>query len=303
MMYFGVQNYILEYDGLKWRKLQFPINTSSNVCRSMAKSKDGLIYYGAFGDIGYLSNDSLGQKRMYSLLDLIPAQYHNFLDVWSTYATESGIYFQSREYIFRYDYPKPGSKAKDSMKVWTPKTKFMYAFYLDGDYYVHQQGEGLYKMVNDSLVLIPGSEFLGKERMQVMLPYKKTASGENQYLIGLFYSGLYLFNGHTFQPFATKADPIIKSGFNLYKGIQLSNGNYVLSTTGKGLAIIDAQGNLLQKINRDVGLQDESIYAEFIDKKGSLWLALDNGISRVEIASPLTKFGLQSGNNYRSAQY
>jgi K+-sensing histidine kinase KdpD/DNA-binding response OmpR family regulator len=296
MMYFGVQNYILEYDGLKWRKLLFPNNVSSNVCRSMAKSKDGVIYYGAFGDIGYLDNDSIGQKRMYSLLNAVPTQYRNFLDVWSTYATESGIYFQSRECIFRYVYPKAGSKTKQMMmKVWTPKTKFMYAFYIDGNYYVHQQGEGLYKMVNDSLVLIPGSEFLGKERMQIMLPYKKTASGENRYLIGLFYSGLYLFDGHTFQPFATNADPIIKSGYNLYKGIQLNNGNYVLSTTGKGLAIIDAQGNLLQKINRDVGLQDESIYAEFIDKKGSLWLALDNGISRVEIASPLTKFGLQSG--------
>jgi K+-sensing histidine kinase KdpD/CheY-like chemotaxis protein len=295
MMYFGIQNYILEYDGLKWRKLLFQNNISSNVCRSMAKSEDGVIYYGAFGDIGYLSNDSIGQKRTYSLLDLVPAQYRNFLDVWSTYTTESGIYFQSREYIFRYDYPKAGSKTKQMMKVWAPRTKFMYAFYLDGDYFVHQQGEGLYKMVNDSLVLIPGSEFLGKERMQIMLPYKKTASGENQYLIGLFYSGLYLFDGHKFQPFATKADPIIKSGYNLYKGIQLNNGNYVLSTTGKGLVIIDAQGNLLQKINRDVGLQDESIYAEFIDKKGSLWLALDNGISRVEIASPLTKFGLQSG--------
>src|SRR5204863_5298318 len=42
-------------------------------------------------------------------------------------------------------------------------------------------------------------------------------------------------------------------------------------------------------------LQDESIYAVYLDKKGTLWLALDNGISRVETASPLTQFNLQSG--------
>ena len=47
----------------------------------------------------------------------------------------------------------------------------MYAFYVDGVYYVHQLGLGLFKMINDSLELIPGSEFLGKERMQVMLPF------------------------------------------------------------------------------------------------------------------------------------
>jgi ligand-binding sensor domain-containing protein len=83
----------------------------------------------------------------------------------------------------------------------------------------------------------------------------------------------------------------------LYKGIQLNNGNYVLATTGKGLVIIDAQGKLLQKLNRDVGLQDESIYSTYLDKKGTLWLALDNGISRVEVTSPLTQFTLQSGIN------
>src|SRR5215831_18813282 len=35
IMYFGVQNYILEYDGVKWRKLTFQNNLSTNVCRSM----------------------------------------------------------------------------------------------------------------------------------------------------------------------------------------------------------------------------------------------------------------------------
>ena len=296
IMYFGIQNYLLEYDGVKWRKITIKNNEGTSVIRSMAKHKDGLIYYGAVGDVGYLDYDSLGQKQTYSLRDLIPAANRDFLDVWTTQSTESGIYFQSREYIFRLDDKNSGAKKHDMMKVWKPKTKFMYAFYLDGNYYVHQQGLGLFKMESDSLVFIPGSEPLGKERMQVMLPYK-TVTNEKQYLVGLFYSGLYLFDGKTFRPFATKADPIIKSGALLYKGLQLRNGNYVLSTAGKGLLIIDPVGNLLQKINRDVGLQDESIYALYEDKKGTLWLGMDNGISRVEIASPLTKFTLQSGIN------
>ncbi len=296
MMYFGIQNYLLEYDGVKWRKITVQNNLGSTVVRSMGKNKDGMIFYGAYGDIGYMDYDSLGQKSTNSLRELIPTANRDFLDVWTTYVTESGTYFQSREYIFRLENKKAGAKTYNMMKVWKPKTKFMFAFYLDGNYYVHQQGLGLYRMENDSLVLIPGSEFLGKERMQVMLPYK-TANSENKYLVGLFYSGLYLFDGKSFKPFETKADAIIKSGSILYKGLRLKNGNYVLSTTGNGLVIIDTSGNLLQKINRDVGLQDESIYATYEDKKGTLWLGLDNGISRAEIASPLTKFALQSGIN------
>ncbi len=299
IMYFGTQNDLLEYDGVKWRKIKFRDSTGANlgtVIRSMAKNKNGTIFYGGFGDLGYLDFDSLGQRRSNSLLKLVPFANRNFLDIWSSYATESGIYFQSREYIFRLDDKKVEAGEKPMVKVWAPKTKFMYSFYLDGNYYVHQQGIGLFKMTNDSLVLVPGSEFLGKERMQVMLPYK-TANNEKQYLIGMFYGGLYLYDGKTFRPFATEADDVIKTGALLYKGIQLQDGSYVLSTTGKGLVIIDQQGKLLQKINRDVGLQDESIYSVYQDKKGTLWLTLDNGISRVETASPFTKFGLQSGIN------
>ena len=55
----------------------------------------------------------------------------------------------------------------------------------------------------------------------------------------MFYGGLFLFDGKTFQPFKTEADELVKSG-TLYKGLQLANGDYVLSTTGKGLVIIDA---------------------------------------------------------------
>jgi GAF domain-containing protein/CheY-like chemotaxis protein len=291
VMYFGIQNGILEYDGVKWRKVQF--KNIPVVTRALAKDKNGRIYYGAIGDFGYLAQDSLGQTVGRSLVKYVPAAQRNFYDVWTIHAADEGVYFQSRELIVRLN-------SKNEVKVWKPKARFMYSFYLDDNYYVHEQGVGLFKMVNDSLQLIPGSEFLGQERMQVMLPYvtpgeeKKTS--EKKYLLGLFYSGLYLFDGKKFQPFTSEATELLKSG-TLYKGVKTKDGYYALSTTGKGLVVIDGNGKIIQQINRDVGLQDESVYAVYADSKGTLWLALDNGISRVETSSPLTQFTNQSGIN------
>src|SRR6187402_3825003 len=88
MMYFGIQNYILEYDGVKWRKIVFS-TTTANVVRSMAKNKNGVIYYGGYGDLGYMAPDSLGQTKPKSLLGLIPQENRDFLDIWSAYATDS----------------------------------------------------------------------------------------------------------------------------------------------------------------------------------------------------------------------
>ncbi|MFC0773662.1 GAF domain-containing protein [Terrimonas alba] len=293
IMYFGVQATILEYDGVRWRKIIFN-GPAPAVVRSLARDKNGTIYYGAAGDFGYLMRDSVGQTRAISLRQYIPAAYRNFFDVWTIHISGSDIYFQSREYIFRIN-------EKREVKTWVPKTKFMYAFFYDDNYFVHESNVGLLKLVKDSLQLIPGSEFLGRERVQVMLPYNASTPQASpgigkQYILGMFYAGMFLFDDSGFRPFKTEADELVRAG-TLYKGAMLSNGNYVLSTTGKGLVIIDASGKILQLINRDVGLQDESVYGVYSDSKGTLWLALDNGISRVETASPLTQFTNQSGIN------
>ncbi|KIC95418.1 ATP-binding protein [Flavihumibacter solisilvae] len=281
IMYFGIQNALLEYDGVKWRKLTTN-DAGSGLIRSFAKDKNGRIYFGDIGNFGYIDKDSLGQTKLVSFLPHVPDSLRNFYDVWTVYVTDRGTYFQSRERIFRIN-------EKNEVKSWEPQTRFMYAFYQNGTYYVHEQGVGLLKMENDSLQLIPGSEFAGKERMQVMLPY-----GKDKLLLGLFYSGLFVFDGNSFRPLQTDVDQLLKES-TLYKGIRTDNGDYVFSTTGKGLAIIGSDGKIIQLLNRGTGLQDESVYAVYPDSKGNIWLALDNGISKVEMSSPLTRFTSQSG--------
>ena len=286
LMYFGNSSTLLEYDGVKWRRI------SNIIVRTMAKDSRGRIYYGAYGDIGYLAPDSLGQMQLHSLINHVPKALHGFNDVWSAYAGTDGVYFQARERVFRLREKSPG---RWEVKAWTPKTKFMYSFYLDGAYYVHEQGVGLLKLQGDQLQLIPGSEFLGAERTQVMLPYP-APKGEKHYLIGQFYSGIYHFDGKTFKRFPTEADQYIVNN-TLYKAAQLRDGTYALSSTGAGLVIMNAQGKILQRINRSVGLQDESIYGVYSDSKGALWLGLDNGISKVQTTSPFTQFANESGVN------
>ena len=167
LKYFGNEGYLLQYDGVKWKKIFFP-GTMAVAVRSLDQDKSGQIFYGSTGDFGYLAKDSLGQTQQYSLKKFLPDSAKEFFDVWSTYATDKGIYFQSRERIFRVVKDETGHFREKEIKTWKPTTRYMYSFYLDGVYYVHQLGLGLFKMINDSLELIPGSEFLGKERMQVM---------------------------------------------------------------------------------------------------------------------------------------
>src|ERR1017187_7184413 len=44
IMYFGIDRNILEYDGIKWRKIEFINNTASTIVRTLTKDKNGVIY-------------------------------------------------------------------------------------------------------------------------------------------------------------------------------------------------------------------------------------------------------------------
>jgi signal transduction histidine kinase/CheY-like chemotaxis protein/uncharacterized protein YigA (DUF484 family) len=299
IMYFGQSNTgsnMVQYDGVKWQRIPSPAN--SVVSRSQDRDKDGIIYYGGSNDFGYLDKDSIGKTFEHSLIQYIPKDKRDFGDIWSVHVADNGVYFQSRERLFRLTKNSSGNSETWIAKTWEPSTHFMYSFYLDDVLYVHEQGVGLLKMINDSLTLIPGSEFLGSSRMQIMLPYindstQKKSSLPKQYLCGTFTGNLYLFDGKNFKPFKTEADTF-KDHYMLYKAIRI-NGNYALSFLGAGLVIITPQGKIVQTININSGLPSNVISGIYADSKNNLWLALDNGIAKVNINSPFTGFTAQSG--------
>jgi signal transduction histidine kinase/CheY-like chemotaxis protein/uncharacterized protein YigA (DUF484 family) len=299
IMYFGQSNpgsNLMRYDGVRWERIPAP--ATSIISRSQDKDKDGTIYYGGSGDFGYLDKDSIGKTFEHSLLQYVPKEKKDFSDIWSVHVADNGIYFQARERLFRLTKNSSGNNETWIVKTWEPSTHFMYSFYLDNVLYVHAQGIGLLKMINDSLTLIPGSEFLGGNRMQIMLPYindsaQRNPSTQKQYLCGTFSGNLYLFDGKNFKPFKTEADSF-KDHYMLYKAVRI-NGNYALCFLGAGLVIINPQGKIVQTININSGLPSDVISGIYKDSKGNLWLAMDVGIAKVNINSPFTVFTSQSG--------
>ncbi|WP_336518588.1 GAF domain-containing protein [Pollutibacter soli] len=280
-LYFGGTLDIFQYDGSRWRALNLPGEVVSSVYRALEADSNGVLYYGTSGDFGYLIKDSIGNNKKSSLLNLVPEQYRKFQDVRSIQITPQGTYFQVRSHLFRVSPDK-------RVKVWTPTTSFMYSFFVNGEYFVHEQNKGLYKLINDSLTLIPGSEFIGKDRMQVMLPFDD-GKGNKKFLIALFNAGLYLFDGKTFERFSSEANEIITQ-YSVYKAMLLPDKTYALGTIGAGIIIIDQSGKIVQRINKTSGLADDLVYSMLIDRDKNLWVGHDVGISKVKLSSPFTYF-------------
>jgi len=280
IIYVGNTSGILEFDGVSWRLLTLP---NGSPAKSFAKSEDDIIYVGAVRDFGYLQPDSIGQMQFKSLLSKLDSPYHNFADIWFTYAIKDAAYFISDNYIFKW--------CKNKFKVWKAEKGFGFAGQVRNQIYIDKKGIGLMKLENDSLMLIPdGNKFLdGKSSVTTFLPY-----GKNKILMGHFYKGLFLYDHQKIAPFKKEGKNLLEDKF-IYDGQVLQNGNFVFGTHGKGCFIVDKNGNVVQWLSKKRGLNSNVIIGSYSDAEGSLWLATESGISRVEISSPIRVFGAQSG--------
>ena len=279
VMYFGNNPGVLVYDGISWRMIELP---NKSTCRSLDIDKDGRIYVGGVGDLGYLETDSLGQLRFVSLLQQIEPKYRDFTDVWEIHVSKDGVYFTTNTEIFRFHDGK--------MRVWTPTNTYHMTFLANGIFYARQWGVGLMKVENDSMKLIPGSKQFADERIYSILPFD-----DNRILIGARTQGLFLYNGKSFKPFNCEASNFIKNNYIYQPGVVLRDGNFAIGTLQGGLIIFDKQGKILQVVDQKVGLPSNTVLFEYLDKDGALWLGLDNGLARLETGSPFTYFDTKSG--------
>ncbi|MBB6326684.1 signal transduction histidine kinase/ligand-binding sensor domain-containing protein [Algoriphagus iocasae] len=281
-LFVGTSTGLQKFDGKNWELLASPSTEFNTNVRSTLLASDGTLYYGSLGDFGLVTEDSTGKTLEKSLLEGYPADFI-FNDVWSIRERQGKIYFQAREAIFVYT-PAENNQASN-LKIWKPDTEFMYGFSLYDDYYTHQMNLGLFKEEEGTLELIPGSEFLGRDRVQVLLPYKT----EGEFLVGAFSGGLFHYDGENFNPFPTEIDDLLQ-GRSLYKALALPDNTYALSVLGSGFFIIDQEGKVVSHFNTKNSIPDQSVYAFHLDNTQNLWVGTNSGLSKIEIFSPLTRY-------------
>jgi signal transduction histidine kinase len=279
-IYVGNSNGVLEYDGVSWRLISNPANATG---RSLAVDETGIVYVGIVGDFGYLQPDPAGTLRYVSLLDHVSLEARGqFSDVWSVHASDEGIYFQTREWLFRWD--------GREMKQWKAGNLFHTSFLVNGRLYVREVGRGLLEMVDGELRLTQGGEHFADVAIYAMMPHRS-----GSVLIGTRVEGFLLYDGNAYGPFPTEADSLLLEN-RLYTGITLSGGGYALATLGGGIILLNEQGAIVRIYKEGSGLVDNHVNGLYQDNQGGLWLALNSmGIMRINTSQQLTLFDRQLG--------
>ena len=287
-MYFGNAQGLLTFDGKYWEQYQMP---NKQIVRAVAADDLGKIYTGGFGEFGYWAYK---EKRLSytSLTKLIPKPYTLKDEIWKIYVDGKKVIFQSFSTIFTYE--------NNKISVIKGPSAYLFLHKVDKRFYIEGLGLGLFELTGGKLVPLKNSGTVVPTGILSVLPYKN-----GSLLIGTSKSGLYVYDGEGYTALNTPANAFLKT-YQLNNGTRILNKYYAYGTILNGLIIIDENGNIIQRINKSSGLQNNTVLSIYADNAQNLWLGLDNGIDRIELNASLyfylDKTG-QFGTVYSSLVY
>ncbi len=278
LLYVGNFAGVMQYDGENWRLI--PTEKGSKVS-ALAVDKHDKVYVGARGEIGYLEADTKGTLKFVSLLDST-SNSPVFQEIIQIVISGETIYFIAERLIF---------SLKDSqLTQWESPNSILGAFHVNNVLYLQLKDKGLMSFINSTLKTAgQGSQLSDAAVITAMLPFS-----ENKILIATSTQGLLLLNNGIYQTFETPVQELLLKN-PVTSGLNLSDGTIALGTSRKGVVIINHAGDVLQIIDKEASLQNSFVRSMCASNENTLFVALNNGISVIEIPSAFSFYDEKSG--------
>lgn len=272
-MYFANNEGLLVFDGVNWKLHRMP---NHSIVRSVYIEKTGQIYVGAYNELGKMELTPNGKMVFKSLKKYIPKDCLNFDDIWHISSFQNQIVFQSYNFAFLF--------SNDStVTVIKSPSRFQNSYLVNNHLYFNDQEKGLLEYAGRQLQPLPGCEKIRGEEIWSVLPYNRG----NSLMIFTLNKGVFIHNGNELKEWNVPVNEWLRQK-QIFSAIVVQDKYYAIGTIQEGVIITDESGNIIQRINRQKGLQNNTVLRVFADRVGNLWLGLDNGIDFLNVNSPIT---------------
>jgi DNA-binding CsgD family transcriptional regulator len=289
-MYFGNNTGLLEFDGARWNTYNLP---QKQTIRAVAPALDGRVYCGGFATFGYWERQKDNRLVYTSLSDQVQSENLEKEEIWHILIHGDKVLFQSFSTIYCYE--------NGRITVLKPPGAIMFLQSLNDRLLFQVIGKGIYELMPDHVFrFLEGSAVMADKIIQFIIP-----GDQGDFWVGTAKDGVWQFSKSKMQPWRNPLNQLFKR-YQLNKALVLSDGRWAIGTILNGLYIIEPSGTLQMHLNRENGLQNNTVLALHEDQSKNIWAGLDKGIDFIELNSPLRFFIDQSGrigSVYTAVQY
>ncbi len=278
-LYAGNNGALMAFDGAQWQQYALP---EKQALRCVAVGRSGEVFCGGFAEFGYWEKDAAGQLRYHSLSARLGEGQVGKEEIWHILALPDYVLFQSFSTIYKYDYQK--------VQALKPPNAIMFAQLVNDRVLLPVIERGLYELLPDNTFrALPGSEVLKDKIVQFLVP-----NGQGGIWAGTSSDGIFELQDGQCKPWANPLNAVFRKK-QLNKALALRDGGWAIGTILDGAYILHPSERLRYHLNREHGLQNNTVLAMLEDRAGNLWLGLDKGIDLAALRSPLTFFADQTG--------
>ena len=282
VLYFANFTGILEFDGTTWRTILTKERTKVN---TLVTDKNGRIFAGTRGEIGYLQPDNMGSMQFTSLNAYLKPYHITSPDVISSYATNEGVYFVTNTHVILLN--------GKTLKATGAGSPVVSAFHVNNTLYAQLKQGGLKIFNNGRFVSIPGgNQFTEQVNVAAMV-----STGNGEVLIGSGNQGLYRLTPAGITPYNNEANTYLKANIISY-ATSLKDGSIAIGTVNGGVVVENQNGTIRQIFSKaTTGLYNNNVHFLYEDENHGFWVATEKNISRIEMPSYLSFYNSKKNVN------
>jgi len=269
IIYMAAEKGLLEFDGTTWNSMK----GSDGFTRSLHVASDSLVYTGSDLDFGVWERNKYFEFEYRSLYPFREELVELNEEFWDVHPQGNNILFVSASNIYIY--------GNENLTKISAPNRFTGSFAVGDSIYFADEESGLYLMQDLSLTSV--FRYPEGEEFEISGIYQNG----DRLVIATYNSGLYRFDGDSLTPFNQTLSRTLKSA-NVFSFEKTGTESLAFGTVMDGLLITDYEGRVLQQINRNKGLSNNTVLSLHYDNNGTLWLGTDYGISAIELQSNLS---------------
>ncbi|MFP8488099.1 LuxR C-terminal-related transcriptional regulator [Gracilimonas sp. Q87] len=271
MVYMASNRGLLEYDGRHWKSY----NGSRGITRSVTVINDSLIYSGSDLDFGVWKRNLYKEFEYTSLYPFREDLNQISEEFWNVHAIDDNIFFVSASNIYVY--------TNGSLTKIPAPNEIQKSFELSGTLYFVDEINGLYELQDLSPKLLTVLNFNPVPEIVGMY------ENEDRLILVSQNSGLYKYELGEVKPLDTELSRILREA-NVFSFEKIGDTNKAFGTILRGLYISDEEGNITHHVNKNKGLQNNTVLSLHYSPKGKLWMGMDYGISYLDLMHKFTFF-------------